>query len=115
MNRFLVFLGTPPVSDIYLLFCLAVLIVPMIILARWYRREAARTEGGQRLQADQKGSWQRGGSDIGKLSSDIEAGRYGESVRSLQHRTYRAVAAWLTAVAICFGLLIWSQGTANAQ
>ena len=51
-------------------------------------------------------------SDLGEgwsMARDIEAGRYGEEVKSLQRVAYWFTAVWVLAAAVSFGVLIWAD------
>lgn len=116
MQGFLLALGTPPLSDYFLAFCVAVMILPMVVLARWYHNNIGRTQGGRDLMQRQNRANVRAPaqllSGIGMMR-DIASGRYGSKARRMQIRVYQVVAAWLFANLVCFGLLLWAQEVAK--
>jgi len=95
--------------DIYLAFCMAVMILPMVALTIWYHRQIRRTPRGRKLMERQRGAMP--GTIAGYLGGfgmarDISRGRYGARVKQLQNKVYFVVAIWLVACTICFGVLI---------
>ena len=106
-------------SDLYLLFCMAVMVVPMIVLSIWYHSNINDTEGGRALMKKQNAWRRRGGAKnvhdslktAGDLAKDIHSGRYGAEPQRMQVRVYKYVAIWLLACALSFGLIIWAEET----
>lgn len=104
-------LADPRGRIIYLVFCFALLIVPMLALALRYRARVARSAGGRAAMKEQARigvrtvrSWQAAG-----FACDIAAGRYGADIRTLQVTTCWLAGAWLLVNAVAFGLLIWAD------
>jgi hypothetical protein len=119
MNTILKALGDPAIRGWYLLFCFAVMVLPMIALTFWYHTRIRRTAGGRALMEvqDRAGpglgrgflSALTGLNQAGRLAKDIAGGRYGGEVRRMQNRTYWFAAAWLVANVIVFGILFWAD------
>ena len=91
---------------------LALIILPMLILARWYHARIRRTRGGRELMRRQSVS----GRDINQASDsivegmdmarDIGAGRYGDDVRQIHNAVYLWVSVWIATLLLVFGLFI---------
>lgn len=95
----------------YIFFMLAVMALPMVLLARWYHGNIGKTEGGRELMARQDEGRVRprslsGAGDAIPMARDIAAGRYGDETRRMQRRVYVYVALWLLAVAIAAAPLV---------
>ncbi len=106
-------------SDLYLLFCMGVMAVPMIALSIWYHSNINETEGGRALMRMQNAWRQRGGArnvqdsveTAGELAKDIHSGRYGDKAQRMQVKVYWYVAMWLVSCAFFFGLIVWAEET----
>ena len=106
-------LADPATHDWYLAFCMAVMVVPMAVLAIWYHTRIRRTEGGRALMRRQSGAMPsrfnpRLGEGLG-MARDIQAGRYGAEAKAMQHKVYWVCGLWIVAVTLCFGLLIYAD------
>jgi hypothetical protein len=123
MNEFARFLTASPVQEIWIAFSFAVMIIPMILLARWYHAGIVKTDGGRRLMRRQNASSpnlhrglmgaQRNLAEAGSMAADIQAGKYGAHAKSMQKKVYWIVGLWIAANIFCFGLLIWAQEVAK--
>ncbi len=112
-------LTDPAVRGWYLVFCFAVMILPMVGLALWYHRNIHSTPGGRALMERQNRSRygvRRGirgafknASEAGDMARDIERGAYGRDARRLQTIVYWVAGFWLLANVACFGILIWAD------
>lgn len=121
MDRLAGALADPEVRDWYLLFCVAVLVLPMLAIAVWYRRDIGTTAGGRELMQRQAGArpggpGQAGGNlaEAARMARDIAAGRYGGSARRTQNRVYWLSGLWALANALAFGLYIWADAVNRA-
>jgi hypothetical protein len=113
-ETFALWLHDDTFSMAYILVLMAVMVVPMVLLARWYHGNINNTEGGRKLMkrqnAGQVGPHSlRGVADGAGMVRDISAGRYGEDAKGMQKRVYLYVLAWLFAVGVLAGLLITAQ------
>ena len=112
-------LSDPTVRGWYLVFCFALLVLPMVALAAWYHLTIRKSAGGRALMKQQaktpampirtpSGTLYnlRVAASMGR---DIATGRYGAFARRTQNRTYLLVAFWLIANTIAFGILIWAD------
>ena len=90
---------------------MALMVLPMILLAVYYEVGVRRTDGGRLLMKEHSRQMRRGGdpSSALRMAKDISRGAYGEEARRLQNRTYLIVLAWLLANVVGFGALIWAQ------
>lgn len=112
-------LRTIALSEFYLLFCMAVMVIPMIALSIWYHSNINDTEGGRALMKQQNAWRDRGGNKnigdsahtAGRLAAGIQSGHFGEHAKRMQTKVYWVVALWILACTLCFGLLIWAQET----
>lgn len=112
-------LSDPSVRGWYLLFCFALLVVPMVALAAWYHSAIRRGAGGRALMKRQNETpplLLRAPMVAiynllvaGRMARDVGAGRYGHAARRIQNRTYLLVALWLVLNVIAFGILIWAD------
>ncbi|MGH6925795.1 MAG: hypothetical protein ACRED5_18875 [Propylenella sp.] len=106
-------LADPVVRGWYLTFGFALMILPMLVLALWYHRTIRATEGGRALMRRQmRHSPSRFRPNIGEglaMARDIEAGRYGPEAKAAQHRVYWFCGAWVVALTIAFGLLLYAD------
>ena len=101
----------PGVANVWLILCFVVFIVPMVWLASWYHNNIDQTDGGKELMDKQ--------AEVGahkfnpklleglEMVRDIEDGRYGSHVKSMQRRAYLVAFIWLIACTTMFGLAIW--------
>lgn len=111
-------------SDWYVMFCMAVMVLPMIAIAIWYHGNIAGSEGGRELMQRQnakpvktRGSPNDAVRNVEEgvsMARDIESGRYGQHAKTMQHKVYRYVGLWLLANAVAFGLLIWAVNVTRA-
>lgn len=112
-------LSDPTVRFWYLLFCFALLVLPMVALAAWYHSTIRKGPGGRALmkrQTETPPLLLRGPVGAiynllvaGRMARHIAAGNYGDVVRRTQHQTYLLVALWLILNVIAFGILIWAD------
>ena len=101
-------------SAIYILVLMAVMVLPMVLLARWYHGNINTTAGGRELMKRQNAGRVgprslRGVGDGASMARDISAGRYGDDVKRMQRRVYVYVLAWILGVAALAGPLIAAQ------
>lgn len=106
-------LADPVVHGWYLTFCVAVMIVPMTVLAIWYHSSIRRSEGGRALMRRQSQNTpfrlRPGiGAGIG-MARDIEAGRFGVRAKAMQRMVYWVCGAWIVVLVVCFSLLIYAD------
>lgn len=107
-------LADPTTRTLYLVVALAVMIVPMIVLALWYHGKIGADEGGRRLMEDQAANaptprWAGNPSRTVEMARDIAGGAYGEHARRMQIKVYWLVGAWIIANIIVFGVLLWAD------
>jgi hypothetical protein len=112
-------LADPSTRDWYLLFCLALLILPMVALAVWFHRGIGSSSGGRALMRRQRGArlWARGSladaaynaGDGASIMQDINAGRYGQHAKAMMTRVYWVCGTWVLLNAVAFGILIWAD------
>jgi len=125
MDQFARFIASSPAQEIWIAVSFAVMVVPMIMLARWYHSGIGKTEGGRRLMQRQNASppnlhrglfgAQHNLAKAGSMAADIRAGKYGEQAKFMQAKVYWVVGLWIAANIICFGLLIWAQEVAKGS
>jgi hypothetical protein len=100
-------LADPLVRTMYLIVCLAL----MVVMTIWYRARLGRMAGGEAVRREQA----RIGTGAGSLGPaldfgrDIAAERYGQDVRQLQNTLYVLLGAWLVTNALAFGILFWAD------
>jgi len=122
MENVLAALADPPTRDIYLAACFAVMVVPIIAIALWYHAAIDKTPSGRALMKRQN---EIGVSrnpvfavrtlvDALKMGRDIEAGRYGEQPRRMQHQVWVMIGTWVAALVAMFGILIWADAVNRA-
>ncbi|QQS14471.1 MAG: hypothetical protein IPK81_10090 [Rhodospirillales bacterium] len=101
--------ATSALRDAYLLFCMAVMVLPMIALAWWYHTRIGDTPGGRALMEEQEriGTHTTDAADVAGMARGIASGAYGERARRMQIRVYWMVGAWLLANVAAWGVLIW--------
>lgn len=110
MQDLLQALGDPAIRGWYLVFCFALLVLPMILLSYWYHRRIAQTAGGRALMQRQRASMIRPYfSDGVEIARDIASGRYGQSARTMQNKIYVFVGCWIVVNVIAFGILLWAD------
>jgi len=112
-------LANAEVRSWYLIFCFAVMFVPMIGLSLWYHLNIRSTSGGRALMDRQNRShlsshrsmWDAAKSLGGAtdMARDIEHGKYGGDARRMQTIVWWVVGLWLIANVVCFGILIWAD------
>jgi hypothetical protein len=119
MNAIAHALSDPVVRDWYLIGCLALLILPMVMLSVWFHRGIRHSSGGRALMRRQRGArlWARGSladaaynaGDGASIMQDIRAGRYGQHASAMMTRVYWFTGAWVLVNALAFGILIWAD------
>lgn len=112
-------LSSPEVRDLYLIFCVALLVLPMVVMSIWFHRGINKSPGGRELMARQRGSctWARGSladaaynaGDGVSIMRDISSGRYGNRAKAMMRRVYWFTGLWVLANAVAFGILIWAD------
>ena len=110
-------LADPDIHTAYLVFALAVMIVPMIALAKWYHGNVGRSAGGRALMKEHNAEppiihgafLARNLAAAIRLYRRIASGVFGREVQRLQSRVYLIVALWIVANVIVFGILIWAD------
>lgn len=117
-------LARPEIREGYLLFCFAVLLLPVIGLTFWYHGRIQHTEGGRRLmerhnrsRLNTKGTINEAARSLRQaetMGGDIERGIYGAEARAMQHKVYWVAGLWMLASAAAFGLLIWADDVNKA-
>ena len=116
-------LADPAIYTAYLVFALAVLIVPLIILSRWYHKSVDRSAGGRALMKEQNAAppvahgaflFQNISTAV-RLYKKIAAGVFGKQVQRLQNRVYWFLGFWILANIIVFGILIWADTVNQAS
>jgi hypothetical protein len=100
--------------NVYLGVLVAVMVLPMVMLTRWYHGNINETEGGQKLMKRQNAGRVgphslRGTGDAVGMARDIASGRYGEDVKRMQNRVYVVCLAWIVGIAAVAGPLIYAQ------
>jgi len=112
-------LADPSTRGWYLLFCSALLILPMVALAIWFHRRIGTSPGGRALMRRQRGARisARGSladaaynaGDGVSIMRDIQSGRYGQHTKALMARVYWICGAWVLLNTVAFGILIWAD------
>ncbi len=101
------------VFKLYLAAMMAVMIGPMVVLTIYYHANVSKTEGGRKLMrkharlapdATRPGRAIANLGAAGKMARNIAAGRYGESTRRLQNRTYLLVGLWVLANVVMWAI-----------
>ena len=95
----------------YLVVFLCVLVLPMLVLARWYHGNINKSAGGRALMGHQNAGRVgprslRGVGDSLGMARDITSGRYGREAMRMQNRVYAWALAWLLAVGVIASLMI---------
>ncbi len=109
-------LADPAIFTAYMVFALAVLIVPMIMLSLWYHKSVRRSAGGRALMNEQNAEpplahaafLSRNFTTAARLHRRISSGVFGKQVQNLQNRVYWLTGLWVLANVIVFGILIWA-------
>ncbi len=124
MHDILAALADPTTRLWYLLFCFAVMLLPMIGLSYWYHANINISGGGRKLMRRQNRSVSQRRRDLGsvpgslneagRMARDINAGNYGDRARQMQHKVYWVVAIWLLVNVIAFGILLWADEVNHA-
>lgn len=96
-------------STAYLIALMGVMVLPMVLLARWYHGNINKTEGGRKLMERQNASGARNLGEGASMMRDVSAGRYGAEAKQMQSRVYVYVLAWILGVAALAGPLIAAQ------
>lgn len=119
MNSIAEALADPGVRDLYLIFCVALLFLPMLAMSIWFHRGINKSSGGRKLMARQRGSrvWARGSladaaynaGDGVSIMRDVSAGRYGNRAKAMMRRVYWLTGLWVAVNAIAFGIMIWAD------
>jgi len=95
--------------NVYIGVLLAVMVLPMVLLARWYHGNINQTEGGRELMKRQNASGSRNlGAGI-DMMRDISAGRYGDEPKRMQKRVSVYILLWVLAFGTLAGLMITAQ------
>jgi hypothetical protein len=99
---------------IYSIAVFLVMLVPMLLLARWYHGNINKTAGGRRLMSRQNAALvghrtMNGIGDAIPMMRDIAAGRYGPEAKRMQSRVYVVSIVWVLVVALMAGLMIAAQ------
>ncbi len=110
-------LADPTARTLYLVFALAVLVLPLIALSAWYHGSIRKSRGGRQLMAEQEANPPiahgpfvlRNVKMAMRLMRGIGSGAYGAKARRMQERVYWIVGLWLVANTLVFGLLIWAD------
>lgn len=112
-------LADPTIRFWYLLFCFAIMILPMVGLSVWYHTNIHADGGGRKLMRRQNRSMPRKRRDLGsipgslkeagRMARDINKGRYGDQARKMQVTVYWVVGVWLFANIVAFGILLWAD------
>lgn len=120
----LTFFQEPTFRLYYMIGGVALLTLPMLLLARWYHREILKSPGGRELMKRQNRSPVRSRGDIMSVSSQfnigmglmksISRGRFGQHARATQNKAYWIVGFWIAANVVYFGLLIWADEVARS-
>lgn len=109
-------------ETVYILLIAAVVLLPMIALARWYHRNIGRTEGGRRLMREQRrnqGVTHGPGAlsnlpRAAEMARDISRGEYGPRANRMQRRVYVLVTVWLVVAGVVAGAGIYFMEAARA-
>lgn len=115
-------LADPATRDVYLAACFTVMVVPIIAIALWYHAAIDKTPGGRALMKRQN---EIGVSrnpvfalrilvDALRMGRDIKAGLYGEQPRRMQRQVWVMIGAWIVALVVMFGILIWADAVHRA-
>ncbi|MEZ5785857.1 MAG: hypothetical protein R3D62_05115 [Xanthobacteraceae bacterium] len=107
MQDLLQALGDPATREWYLVFCFALLVLPMIALSYWYHTRIKRSKGGRNLMAKQ--ATRPNLPDGISMMRDIASGRYGQSARAMQNRVYVLLGCWIVVNVVAFGILLWAD------
>ena len=102
-------LADPINRNWHLVFCMCVMVVPMLLLSIWYHWTIRRTGRGKKLMKRQTeaGTWTLGSLEEGSsMTRDIASGKYGAHAKKLQNKVYWVVGFWVVVCAIAFGILI---------
>ncbi len=113
-------LSDPATRQAYMIFCFALMVLPMIALAVWYHTRINRTAGGRALMERQNKSdvtplpYRAGRAaglfqEAGSMASGIAAGKYGANAKSMQTIVYWVCGLWVIANAVAFGILLWAD------
>jgi len=100
--------------SIYIGVLIAVMVLPMVMLARWYHGKINATTGGRDLMKRQNAvrvgpHSQRGTGDAAGMARDISSGRYGEDAKRMQNRVYIICLGWILGIVALAGPLIYAQ------
>ena len=106
-------LADPVACGSYLAFCVALLILPMLVLAIWYHAGIRKSTGGRALMQRQvRSAPSRFRPELGEglaMARDIEAGRYGSRAQAMQRIVYWACGLWVASLIVFVGLLIYAD------
>ncbi len=111
MDTILRALSDPTFRVCYLVSCFALMVLPLIVLSRWFHSRVCDTKGGRDLmeQHARTALWGYRIGDAGRMAKAVAAGRHGTKVRQLLNRTYWLIGCWLILNIISFGVLIWAD------
>lgn len=125
MSSVLTFFQDPTFRLYYMIGGVALLTLPMWLLARWYHREIVKSPGGRELMKRQNRSPVRSRGTITSASSQfnigiglmksISRGRYGQHARATQKKASWVICFWIAALVVYFGLLIWADEVARSS
>ena len=116
------FVAREDVLPFYMMLCIAVMVLPMLGLAIWVHRGIGRTEGGRRLMRDHGNAPMRSRSPVhsarqigqaAAASKAVNAGYYGQTVKSTYKTVWVIVGLWLLANILVWGLPIYGQAINN--
>jgi hypothetical protein len=110
-------LADPGTRGWYLVFCFALLVLPMLALSIWFHRGIEAGPGGRALMARHRStqSWAsrfnaaRSLADGLAIARDVKSGRYGKWVKIRMRRVYWISGLWAAANIIAFGILSWAD------
>ncbi|MEM7299591.1 MAG: hypothetical protein AAF468_00785 [Pseudomonadota bacterium] len=116
----------PEVGLYWLVFSMAVLVLPVIAITIWYHRAIAQDEGGQALMEEQNRVGVRLRSandgarthaqrqkdrqrikDTKRMAADISSGKYGDQAKAIQNRMYLYFLYWIVATVLVFTPFLW--------
>ena len=99
----------PTIRGWYLMFCMAVMTLPMIAFSFWYHSRVRQTKGGRDLMKDQARFGVRHLGGAIHMGKGIASSRYGSEVRNLQNRMYWLALLYLVMNVTVFGVLLWAD------
>ncbi len=113
-ETFALWLHNDTFLNVYLGILVAVMVLPMWLLARWYHGNINTTKGGRELMKRQNAGRVgprslRGVGDTAGMARDIASGRYGDDAKRMQKRVYIVCLGWILGTAALAGPLIYAQ------